>query len=326
MKLSCVITLYNDENYIERCISSILAQTYQNFEIVVVNDGSTDNSLSICENINDSRIRIISQENKGVCAARNRGIKESQGDYCLFIDSDDFYNNDKMFEILIRTINKYKEPELITFDYVRVYSNGTIYDEFKNDGEEKIYNNYDACKEYLSNNNLFSMVLWRRCYKKEIFKKIYFEDKILPEDLFTSFDIYSSSSNIVHLSKSFYSYFIKDNGLTIQDNQKDYINLLYISESLYDKEIKFFKNDDYMKTKVKSIYYNYLLTIYAKFYYSENNNIKQENLKTIKNKIKFNEIKNVEAKTKVALFVFFISKRLFSKYMNIRSNKRVKER
>ena len=90
-KISIIIPIYNNEKYIEKCIDSVINQTYQNWELILVDDGSTDNSLSLCERYKkDIRVKIIHQENSGVSVARNNGIKETTGKYITFIDSDDF--------------------------------------------------------------------------------------------------------------------------------------------------------------------------------------------------------------------------------------------
>ena len=93
-KLSIIVPVYNVDKYLERCIRSILNQTYENFEIILVNDGSTDNSGIICENYSkvDSRIRVIHKKNEGVSSARNIGVDNAKGKYIGFIDPDDYIN------------------------------------------------------------------------------------------------------------------------------------------------------------------------------------------------------------------------------------------
>ena len=86
---SVIIPLYNKQDYITRTINSVLNQTYQNFEIIVVDDGSTDKSLSVVKTIKDKRIKVFSQKNLGVSNARNKGIKQSKGNYIAFLDADD---------------------------------------------------------------------------------------------------------------------------------------------------------------------------------------------------------------------------------------------
>lgn len=100
-EISIIIPVYNVEKYLERCLDSVLSQTFQDFEVLVVNDGSTDNSLSILEQYasRDSRIEIISQKNQGLSMARNNGLKNVQGNYVCFLDSDDFIDKNFLMEL-----------------------------------------------------------------------------------------------------------------------------------------------------------------------------------------------------------------------------------
>ena len=92
VKISIIMPIYNTETYLRESVNSILNQTFEDFELICIDDGSTDNSLNILKELseNDSRLRIISQENRGAGFSRNKGMKLSQGDYICFIDSDDY--------------------------------------------------------------------------------------------------------------------------------------------------------------------------------------------------------------------------------------------
>jgi len=94
--ISVVMPVYNVEKYVEESIQSVLNQTYENFELIIVDDGGQDNSLEICTSFDDDRIRIISQQNRGLAGARNTGINEAQGEYIAFIDSDDLWHKEKL--------------------------------------------------------------------------------------------------------------------------------------------------------------------------------------------------------------------------------------
>ena len=113
---SVVIPLYNKEKHILNTINTVLAQTFQDFEIVVVNDGSKDNSVTIVKDIIDSRIRIINQENSGVSAARNRGIKESKGEYIALLDADDLWLENHLGN-LHKLIERYPDSGLYACAY-----------------------------------------------------------------------------------------------------------------------------------------------------------------------------------------------------------------
>lgn len=100
-KISVIIPLYNAEKYIAKCIESILRQSYENFELIIVDDGSTDNSYDSVKNFHDERIVFLSKENGGVASARNMGLDHAKGEYCVFVDADDVLNSDTYLEELV---------------------------------------------------------------------------------------------------------------------------------------------------------------------------------------------------------------------------------
>ena len=113
-KVSIIIPIYNSDKTIDRCLKSIINQTYRNIEVICINDGSFDNSYKILQNYlkTDSRIKVINQTNKGVSSARNNGIKNSTGKYIMFVDADD-YLKDNMIELLVKSIKKDSSDLLI---------------------------------------------------------------------------------------------------------------------------------------------------------------------------------------------------------------------
>ena len=120
IKISIIIPVYNIERYIGKCLESLIKQTYNNIEIIVINDGSTDQSLNVIEKYceNDLRIELINQENQGVNEARKNGYLHSSGDYLLFVDGDDWLEIDaidKLVDIAIK-----HNPDIILFDIIRV--------------------------------------------------------------------------------------------------------------------------------------------------------------------------------------------------------------
>jgi glycosyltransferase involved in cell wall biosynthesis len=141
--VSVVIPLYNKEKYIKRAVNSILTQTHQCFELIVVNDGSTDSSLTKAEGIKDERIRIVDQENLGESAARNRGIEEAKHELIAFLDADDKWEPECL-ENLVRAAEKYLDAKMIGVAHKIISPEGEmIYPEFKYVPEkEGIIENY----------------------------------------------------------------------------------------------------------------------------------------------------------------------------------------
>ena len=105
-KVSIIIPLYNNEKYIKECIESLISQTYENIEIIIVDDGSTDKSVEVCEKFKDERIRLIKQINFGAPSARNEGIKQSSGDFIMFLDSDDYLYDKYTLEKILKKYRK----------------------------------------------------------------------------------------------------------------------------------------------------------------------------------------------------------------------------
>ena len=118
MKISVIIPVYNTEKYLKECVESVLVQTYHNLEILLINDGATDSSPQICESYakQDARIKLIYKENGGLSDTRNTGIKQCSGDYVLFLDSDDYWDDPKMVEKLANQMQQYP-VDILNFRY-----------------------------------------------------------------------------------------------------------------------------------------------------------------------------------------------------------------
>lgn len=188
--ISVVVPIYNTSKTIERCVNSILMQTYKNLEIILVDDGSTDNSLEICKKLQekDSRIIVVSGKNQGVSAARNIGINRASGDYIAFVDSDD-YIKPEMYERLINIAQK-NNVQLVFCNYEEFDGQGNKKrtDQFSNIvGEKELINNIDIIDHMMqiSKNNIFG-TCWRTLFDVNILNEnsIKFEPGItMSEDL-----------------------------------------------------------------------------------------------------------------------------------------------
>ena len=154
-KFSIIVPAYNVESYIDRCLKAIKSQEYKDYEVIIVNDGSTDNSVKIIEKyLSDKRFKLINQDNKGLSAARNSGIKKAIGDYLIFIDSDDYISDDLLIKLDKILIKKY---DLVKIQYNYLY----------NEKIEEVIDNIILNKEY-SNEDYFMEILnlWKKLTTK----------------------------------------------------------------------------------------------------------------------------------------------------------------
>ena len=171
-KISVIIPVYNAEKWLERLIESIKSQTiFKKLEFVFVNDGSTDNSLNILSSINEPNIKIISQENSGVSAARNNGIKNSTGEYIAFIDADDYIDNDFFEKYLEKIENDY---DLIVTGYIAEYENEDNI--VKKNSEKIIINKNEIIKMFLDGK--IDPNCWNKLFKKEYLLNSLFDEKM----------------------------------------------------------------------------------------------------------------------------------------------------
>ena len=166
-KVSIIIPVYNTQKYLKKCINSIIDQTYSNLEIILVNDGSTDNSLEICKEYEkiDERVFIISGENHGVSHARNMGIRKAKGEYLYFADSDDYLETDAI-EKMIQGFEK-ADCELIIAGYNEVESEEKIVK--KSWGKSKLKS--DDAKKLILDENGVGGYLWNKLFKLSLIKK-----------------------------------------------------------------------------------------------------------------------------------------------------------
>lgn len=203
--ISVIVPVYKVEQFLRKCIDSILAQTYQNIEIILVDDGSPDRCGEICDEYEklDLRIHVIHQDNKGVSAARNIGIDHAKGEFISFIDSDD-YISETMLENLYCAAQKY-QSDLTICDIIIVDIQGHIQQETKVLpktcvwGQEEFWN-YLFCGNY----RLISP--WSKLYRKEIWKKTRFPNGKIYEDMFILPEIISQCKNICVIPNRDYYY------------------------------------------------------------------------------------------------------------------------
>ena len=216
LMFSVIVPVYNVENYLSECIDSILSQTYTNFELILVDDGSKDSSGKICDEyaLNDSRIKVIHKENGGQISARVAGFKASSGKYALFVDSDD-----KIFADALITLNKYIgefKPDCIIFGWERFDNTGALYSTKPQFVEPKIINKKSDLLEIVLNDYGYNSVC-RKATKREFIDNIdftAFHDVRFGEDLIESLEIYANASEFLFVPEILYKYRMNGGSVT----------------------------------------------------------------------------------------------------------------
>lgn len=216
MKFSLIIPVYNVEQYLEKCLMSILDSTYQNYEVIIVNDGSVDNSEKIIkDNLNKFKnVTYIKQKNKGLSSARNEGVKKATGDYICFIDSDDYIEKD-MLDVLNNNLKD--QPDLLRYQLREVYSDKSI---AINEEAFDTMRSTDAFKKIVKYKYIEMSQLY--VYKTSFYKEnnFCFKEGIYHEDFLLIPIIIAKSKTIKAIDYVGYNYLIRD-GSIMRNNDKD---------------------------------------------------------------------------------------------------------
>lgn len=250
-KISVIVPVYNREKLITRCLDSLINQTFQNLEIIVVNDGSTDNTGIIVTQYQEKypeKIKVIHSKNGGVSSARNIGIEAATGFYIAFLDSDD-YVNPKMYEKLYL--------KMISDDYDMVACNTVaIYP-----GYEKVIDS--AIQDNQSNKKLMIdayLVLWNKLYRSELIKPLRFKENVWYEDVLFLYQLYPMVKKCGRIDDACIYYIQNENSITYTYNEK----LYQLVENMDDIILYYKKNNEFQKYK-QELEYSYVRYLYGTF-------------------------------------------------------------
>jgi len=236
MLFSIMIPVYNVEKYLEECIKSILDQTEQDFEVILINDGSTDNSADICDFYAQKfpdKFFALHQENKGALLARRAGVKRAKGDFCLFIDSDDYIDLNTL-KIIKETIQKFN-CDMVMFNYLKIYSDGSkiqnkfpFFNEevFELEGKKKIY-------EIIANESILNNLAMKAA-KRSIIDVDSDYSKFAcvknGEDLLQLLPIVTNANKIVYIDKILYYYRKNASSITMNFRGDEHLALFPVFE------------------------------------------------------------------------------------------------
>ncbi|WEG11506.1 glycosyltransferase [Pullulanibacillus sp. KACC 23026] len=215
-KISIIVPVYKSEACLETCVQSILKQSFSDFELILVNDGSPDSCGEMCEELSkkDKRIKVIHKKNGGAASARNAGLKRALGKYIAFVDSDDFIHY-RMYECLYKVINE-NASDIAMCDFIKVSSNKKPACKIKVNGEVKLehYSNLEALEQLYSNtSNLRLVIPVNKLYKKHLFKGLEFKEGRICEDEFIIHEILYASQKVSYINETFYFYLQRPNSV-----------------------------------------------------------------------------------------------------------------
>lgn len=275
--ISVIVPVYNAEKYVERCVNSISNQTYSNLEIILVNDGSSDNSKSICESLaaKDPRIKLVNQENGGSSIARNTGLENATGDIISFVDSDDYIES-IMLEKMLQLLN---DNDL---DVVEIERNATT-DDVKFNDSFTIENPIIAT-ERIINTNAFQV--WKRIYKRAVVEDMRFIPKIIHQDVFFTIDVINKVSKIGFLNSPLYKYNRESIGI-IRSNYS------FMKRDIAIRATEYIKENIINNKRLNKVMDSYIVGYYTDHYFLLSRNTEFDENKIYRKKLRKDIIKSL---------------------------------
>lgn len=293
-KVSVIIPVYNVEKYINRCIESVIKQTYTNLEILLIDDGSKDSSSTLCDfwEDKDNRIRVIHKTNGGLSSARNKGLDYATGEYICFVDSDDYISK-KMIEIMHRAAIE-EDVQVVTCGRIRVKKEEQIL--LYTLPEQRKMSGKEAIKELLVG-GCIEEAAWDKLYSRKIFMNRRFPMGEINEDIVQTIDILGECEKIVHVGEPLYYYCENQGSITksaysktkmvavkhlemiesyLKNNFPDLLEMFDSLQLRYCQDLLYLILDD--KKTLKTYKQDYDI-IYAKFKKSFSNGIKNKKIK-----------------------------------------------
>lgn len=241
--ISVIVPVYNVAGYIDKCIESVISQTVDDWELVLINDGSKDNSLEICEQYaqKDARIKVFDKQNGGVSSARNMGIEKSTGDYILFLDGDDYLESTLLEDFVNNNSNN--DLDLFMFEYSVDYDDKTVI--HKSDAHW--YGENDTEKALINTITTNNRLIGVKIYKKSIIGDIRFDESIiLGEDTMFAVEVVSNAKTCFFSDKLYYHYYQSANSAV----RSSFTTKKLTGLVAYENDIKLCANKGYKKAEL----------------------------------------------------------------------------
>lgn len=277
-KLSIVVPVYKVEDYLKECVDSILNQSFKDFELILVDDGSPDSCPKLCDDYSklDSRVKVIHKSNGGLSSARNAGMRVAKGDYISFIDSDDYLDLDtynKVFSIIAK-----EQADVVIFGRCYVYEDNRKVVREKQ-GIYKVMTGAEATA--LMNTSLlgyYDVAAWDKVYKRSLFDGIEYPEGKLSEDWYTTYKVFARAQKVAYDSKPLYYY--RQRGGSITHNARVNYDAIYASKEVLDFVKK--EQPEFLREAIFSYVY---ATIGVMDNLIEQQNIDKVEIKKIRNSI-----------------------------------------
>ncbi len=321
--VSVIIPVYNVEKYLNECVESVINQTYKNLEILLIDDGSTDNSGEICDEYKekDSRINVIHKKNDGLSNARNDGINNSNGEYLYFLDSDDYLEHNAIY-ILLNIIIK-NNSDFVFFD-------GVSFDDLNGNYSFNCKQNYIRKKQYPDNNgiNVLELMQKNKEYHSAVplmfFKKSFlsenqlcFKSDILHEDMLFTYQAYIKAGLVSQCENALYNRRNRSNSITTSAKNLKHFNGM---QSVFYEIIQFSENNGVIKESVAESYISRcafnVFNIYEKLKNKDKKVCKEDFYKFKNYVIKYNAFKDktllMRCKGKLFWLIYKFVEKLFN--------------
>lgn len=323
MKFSILIPVYNVEQYLRECLDSVIKQTFKDFEVILIDDGSTDNSGKICDEYvkkYPNIIKVFHKKNEGLLLTRRFGLKKAQGEYIIFVDSDDYISTDLLKEVT--NVLKKDNYDIVIYNFYRFidksnkfetikisYEDGTIFDD---------KNKYELYNEFIINHIFTNM--WIKAIRKEIIDiETDYErwNTSKCEDVVQTFPLFDKAKRIIFIDKKLYYYRKNINSMTMQTKVSDYKDYLVCMDRTF-QYIDIWKIESKIKgffiEKQLSHFYSYLRNIERKSKEIQDNQLLNITIDKLMKDIRFQKILNLvqikkgklNFRMRLILFKFFM--------------------
>ncbi len=290
MKISIIVPIYNVEKELERCVESLIHQSYNNIEIILVDDGSTDRSSLICDEYRkkDNRIKVIHKKNGGLSDARNVGIENSTGEYLMFVDSDDYI----LYDACEKFINQLEDSvDIIVGECKMIYECGkNKYQKHTSLNEKKIYSSKEYIIKSINNNEFYAPVCFNMYRRKFVVdNSLYFHKGIYHEDMEYLLKTSLCAKKIKCLKYEFYQYVVRNNSINgLKENFFKNIKDSFFVYSKWKERIDCIEDLE-LKNKLYSVLCKYIITTCRRFKVCKDLPTGINNLFLIKHALNFKE-------------------------------------